>query len=103
MSAVNSKYTCTWRLVDGKTQIVAFTSAAAFASSAVGAQTNCVRLSASGANCQVRINQGTAASATQGALIKSSDPPIYLLCGGGDKVEIWGLGSGSLYIDELSG
>lgn len=103
MSAVQSKMTCVWRLVDGKTQVIAYTLSGVAASTAVGAQTNAVRLSCITGNCLVRINQGTAASASQGALLKPTDPATVFLCGGGDKVEVFGIAAGTLYMDELSG
>jgi len=101
--ALSAKATCTWRLVDGKTQVIAYTLSGTAASAAVGPQTNAVRLSCITGNCLVRINGGTAASATQGALLKTTDYPAIFLCAGGDKVEVFGVAAGTLYLDELTG
>lgn len=103
MAAVASKMIATWRLQDGKTQVIAYGLNGTAASAAVGAQTTAVRLSCITGNCLVRINQGTAASASQGALIKTTDLATIFLCGGGDKVEVFGIAAGTLYMDELSG
>ena len=101
--AVSAKETVAWRLQDGKTQVIAYTLSGTAASTAVGSQTNAVRLSCITGNCLVRINQGTAASSTQGALLKTTDGPQVFLCSGGDKVEVFGIAAGTLYMDELSG
>lgn len=93
----------TYRLIDGTTQVIAYTSTGTAASTAVGNQTYAVRLSCITGNCLVRINKpGTAASASQGALLKSTDYPVVFLCAPGDKVNIYGLAAGTLYMDELT-
>lgn len=93
----------TYRLIDGKTQVIPYTLAGTATSAAVSGQTYGVRLSCITGNCQVRINAaGTAASASQGALLKSTDYPQVFLCAPGDKVEIYGVAAGTLYLDELT-
>lgn len=91
------------RLIDGSTQVIAYTLSGTAASAAVGSQTHGVRLSCITGNCLVRINSaGVAASASQGALLKPTDPAAEFGCSPGDKVEVFGIAAGTLYMDELT-
>jgi hypothetical protein len=69
---------------------------------AMGANTLAVQLSVITGNCLVTLsNAGSkAATATKDVLLKMSDPPIRLKCAPGDKVSVWGLAAGTLYIVE---
>jgi len=91
-----------WRAQDGKTQVLTVPLNGTVASSAVGAQTYAVMLSVITGNCMVRVNQGIAASASQGILVKTTDPPLVLACGATDKVEAFGIAAGTLYVNELT-
>jgi hypothetical protein len=93
-----------WRLIDGTGQSVGFTNGAGTSfANALGAQTYAVQISATGANCLVRINSpGTAATATKDALVKATDPPLVIGCAPGSTVSVWGLGAGTAYLAELS-
>ena len=101
---VPGKASTYFRLVDGATQVIAYTLTGTAASTAVGTYTQAVRLSCITGNCLVRINtNGTAASSSQGALLKTTDPAATFLCSPGDKVEVYGIAAGTLYMDELTG
>ena len=92
-----------WKIIDGSGRTVAYTTAGTASSSAVGAQTYAVYLSCITGNCLVRINSpGTAATASKDALVKTTDPPLILACGPGDKVNVYGIAAGTLYMCELT-
>jgi len=92
-----------YRLLDGATQVLTVPNGSTVTSNAVGTQTYAVRLSVITGNCLVRITHaGTAATASQGALIKTTDIGAIFACGPGDKVNAFGLAAGTLYMDELT-
>lgn len=96
--------TAPWKPIEGKGQSLALTNgASAKFTNAVGANTHCVMLSASGGNCTVRISgAGDAATATD-FLIKATDPPVPLGCAEGDSITAWGLSAGvTLYLSEMT-
>lgn len=74
----------------------------------MGAQTRACALSlAPAATAFVALvtitNGGAAATATTDIAIKSTDPPLVLGCGSGDKVAVFGVGAtGTLYVTELT-
>jgi len=91
------------RLIDGATQVLTVPNAGNVTSAAVGSQTYAVRLSVITGNCLVRITHaGTAATVSQGALIKTTDIGAIFACAPGDKVSAFGLAAGTLYLDELT-
>lgn len=92
-----------WKVKDGSGQSVAYTLSGTATSAAVGAETYAVYLSCITGNCMVRINSpGTAATASKDVLLKTTDPPLILGCGPGDKVNVFGIAAGTLYIAELT-
>lgn len=92
-----------WRLVDGATQVLTVPNGGTVTSAAFGAETNAIRVSVITGNCLVRITKaGTAATASQGALIKTTDIGAIFACGQGDKINAFGLAAGTLYVDELT-
>ncbi|MDE2101734.1 MAG: hypothetical protein KGL39_31095 [Patescibacteria group bacterium] len=90
-----------WRLVAGTGQNVAI-GAASVASTAVGALTHAVQISALG-NCHIRIGTAPVAVATD-TLVKATDPPRVFACGPGDKVAVIqdGSATGNCNITELT-
>lgn len=106
-----------WRPISGSGQSLAlnngsdahFTNAVGVGALAqAGQQTRAIALSlapaATAAACLVAIsNSGAAATATSDILIKTTDPPLILMCSPGDKVHAWGLAAGlTLYLTELT-
>lgn len=90
-----------WRPVPGTGQNVSIGASSA-ASTAFGAQTRAILVSALG-NCHVRIGSSPTAVATD-TLVKSSDPPVVFGCGPGDKLAVIqdGAATGNLNITELT-
>lgn len=92
-----------WRLIDGSVQALTVPLSGNVTSSAVGGQTRAVLLSVITGNCTVRItNAGTAATASQGTIIRTTDPPLPIACSPGDKINAWGIAAGTLYVTELT-
>jgi hypothetical protein len=51
----------------------------------------------------IKISQaGTAATATLDFLVKTTDPPLFIACGPGDKVSAYGLAACTAYLTELT-
>lgn len=96
--------TSPWKPIKNSGQSAALTSAAnvQFAN-AVGPATQAVQISCIGSNCLVRIDKaGAAASATGDVLVKTTDGPVVLGCDPGDTVSAWGLGTGTVYLCEMT-
>lgn len=76
--------------------------AASVSSAAVGSQTYAVQISATG-NCHVEIGHAPTATATS-MLIKSTDDPLQVKCGPGDKIAVIqdAAATGTLNIVELT-
>lgn len=93
-----------WRPIDGTGQSTAFTAGAAAAvTNAMDSQTYAVRLCATGGDCLVRIsNAGTAATATNDVYVKSTDMPVEIGCQPGEKISVWGIGTGTLFCVDLT-
>lgn len=90
-----------WKVKDGSGQTVPYTLSGTASSTAVGAQTYAVSLSCITGNCVVRIG-ANAATATKDVLLKSTDPARVLGCAPGDKVNVFGIAAGTLYMAELT-
>ena len=85
-----------WRPKKSTGVLAALTNGADIAVATIGANTYAVQLSATGANCMVRISpDGAAATATADILVKASDPPQVYACQPGDKIHAWGLAAGA--------
>lgn len=90
-----------WRLVPGTAQKVAIGAASA-ASSAVGAQTRAILVSAT-SDCHIKITNNGAPAVATDLLIKAAFPPIVLGVSPSDIVTvIQDAAAGSLYLQELT-
>ena len=89
--------------LSGKSQVLAL-GAASVASTAVGLNTTCVRLVASGA-CHVDIGPTPVASATTSMYVAPSREGEYFRIGVGEKVAVIqdGAATGNLYLTEMTG
>ena len=97
-----------WRIIDGSGQSLAVGSGSSSTfTNAVGSETRAIALSlastATATGARVKIDKGgTAATASQDLLIKTTDPPLIIGVSPGDKVSCYGLAACTAYLTELT-
>lgn len=96
-----------WRIIDGSGQSLAVTTSSATFTNAVGSETRAIAISlapiATATGALVKIDKaGSAATASQDLLVKTTDPPLIIGVSPGDKVSCLGLAACTAYLTELT-